>query len=296
MKTKRTLIIATLMAAAIGLSLNACKKDSSTTSTSATDSEGISTSTSATASEMMYDDAFDVVNQSGEQSGVSTSSIKGSPAVDATGTDTVSYSTTAGATITLTPTDPSVFPKTLTVNYGAGVTSANGVTRKGEIIVTLSGKIRVAGTTITVNYNNYSVNGYSLAGTYTMVPNIAANSGVNYSVTVTNGSVTFPGGSVSTYSGSETFTQVGGIGTSSITDDTYQITGGFTYSSASTGSISGVVTTPLIKSADCKDITSGIVALTYKGLSGTLDFGSGTCDDQATLTFGKTVKVITLAR
>jgi len=296
MKTKRTLIIAALTAATIGLSLNACKKDNSTASSSATESEGVSTATSATASEMMYDDAFDVVTQSGEQSGVSTSSIKGSPIVDAAGVDTVTYTTTAGATITLSPTDPSVFPKTLTVNYGAGVTSANGITRKGEIIVTLSGKIRTAGTTITVTYNNYSVNGYGLAGTYVMVPKIAANSGVNYNITVTGGSITFPNGSISTYSGSETFTQVGGIGTLSITDDTYQITGNFSYSSTNTGAITGVVTTPLVKTADCKDITSGVIALTYKGLNGTLDFGSGTCDDQATLTFGKTVKIITLPR
>ena len=297
MKTKRTLIIAVVIAATIGLSLNACKKDSSTTTnSSATETEGINTATSATASEMMYDDAFDVVSQSGEQGGVSTSSINSKQAIDATATDTASYTTTAGATITLTPADASTFPKTLTVNYGAGVTSANGVTRKGELIITLSGKIRAAGTTISVTYNNYSVNGYGLAGTYTMIPQIAADSGVNFSVTVTNGSITLPGGTVSTYSGAETFTQVGGIGSASVTDDTYQITGNFSYSSANTGAITGTVTTPLVKSADCKDIVSGVVALTYKGLSGTLDFGSGTCDNQATLTFGKTVKIITLAR
>jgi len=294
MKTKKNLILCMVTAATIGLSLNACKKDSSTTSTSASESAGITAATSATASETMFDDNFDVVTQSSQQSNLSTSSVSGNKTLDAV--DTATYTTTAGATITITPTDPSVFPKTMTINYGTGVTSANGVTRKGEVIVALSGKLRVAGSVISVTYSNYSINGYSLTGTYAMTPKIAADSGVNYNITVTDGSITSPSGAVSTYSGTETFTQVGGLTTSSIADDTYQITGNFSYSSVSTGSVSGNITTPLSKSTDCKDITSGIVALTYKGLNGTLDFGSGTCDDQATLTFGKTVKIITLAK
>jgi hypothetical protein len=294
MKTKN-LLITCVIAATLGLSLNACKKDSSTTPNNSADEQtGVTLSTSSTSSEMMYDDAFDVATQSSEESGLSTNSVS-SQTVDAMSTNTTSsYTTTAGATITVTPSDPSVFPKTMTIDYGAGVTSANGVTRKGQIIVTLSGKLRVAGSVISVTFNNYFVNSYGLTGTYSLTPQVVSGGGVNFAATVTNGSITFPNGQVSTYSGTETLTQVAGLGTTTVTDDTYNITGNFSYSSTTTGSITGTITTPLVKSADCKDITTGIIAFTYKSLNGTLDFGSGTCDDQATVKFGLTTKTITL--
>ncbi|WP_428331052.1 hypothetical protein [Mucilaginibacter sp.] len=297
MKSKKTIVIC-MFAVAFGLFLNACKKDSSsTTSTTANEAAGVSVSTSATASEMMYDDAFDIVNQSSEQNSLTVSSIGNTPTLDAINTNaTGSYTTTAGATITVVPANSSVFPKTITVDFGTGVTSATGITRKGQIIITLTGKIRVAGTVITATYNNYTVNGYKITGTYSLTPHIVANAGVNYNVTVSNGSITFPSGDVATYSGTETFTQTAGIGTASITDDTYEITGNFSYSNTNGASISGTITTPLVKSADCKDITSGIIAFTYKSINGTLDFGAGTCDNLATVKFGLTTKTITLPR
>ena len=295
MKTKKTIILCMFTFATIGLSLDACKKDNSSTSTTSP-SAGVDASVSATASETMYDDAFGIVAQGSDQTGISSSSIAGTPVVDGLSTSSGTFATSGGATITLLPADPSVFPKTMTIDFGAGIKSADSVTRKGQIIVTLSGKLRVAGSVITVTFNNYSVNGYALTGTYSLTPKIASNSGINYSITVVNGSITFPNGSVSNYSGTEIFTQTGGMSTPSVADDTYAITGNFSYSSTATGSISGTITTALVKSADCKDITSGIIAFNYKGLNGTLDFGSGACDNLATITFGKTVKVITLAK
>jgi hypothetical protein len=297
MKTKN-LFIASIIAAMFSLNLNSCKKDNSTSSTSTDEQSAVTMSTSGTTSELMYDDAFDVVNQSSEQSSLSVNTSNGTAVTNAASIRTVQsgYTTIAGATITLLPADPSVFPKTMTIDFGAGVTDANGNIRKGQMVVALTGKIRVAGSTISVTFNNYSVNSYQLTGTYAMTPVIAAGSGINYSIAVTGGSITFPNGQVSSYSGIETFTQVGGMSTASITDDTYNVTGNFSYSNTSGGAISGSITTPLVKSADCKDITSGTIAFLYKGLNGTLDFGSGTCDNIATVTVGATTKTITLAR
>lgn len=295
MKINNTTIIC-MLAVTTAIGFNACKKDSATSSDTATEQAAVSTSTSGIASEMMYDDAFDVVTQAGEQNNLTVNSTNTQVINSLAENSTFTGTAITGATITLSPQDPSVFPKTMTIDYGTGVTSANGITRKGQIIVNLSGKIRVAGSSISVTFNNYSINSYKLTGTYTLTPKVAANAGVNYIATITDGSITLPNGQVSTYSGTETFTQTAGIGTSSITDDTYEITGTFSYSNTSNGSISATITNPLVKSADCKDITSGTVAFVYKGLSGTLDFGSGTCDNIATIKVGKTTNTITLAR
>lgn len=300
MKTRKSLT-SILITAMIGITFVACKKDSTSpsafTSTTADEQTEVSLATSATSADALYNDAFDVVAQSSEQNSLTTNT-NSTQTVNAVGVNTVqtNYTTTAGAIITISPADPSVFPKTMTIDYGTGIPSKDSITRKGQIIVTLTGKIRVAGSTISVTFNNYSVNGYGLTGTYALTPKIASGGGVNYNVTVINGSITFPNGQGATYSGTENFTQVAGIGTTSITDDTYNITGSFSYSSANTGSITGTIATPLVKSADCKNITSGTISFVYSGLNGTLDFGSGTCDNVATIVVGKTTKTITLPK
>jgi hypothetical protein len=292
-----------MAAVMIVVTFNACSKSGSSTTTSgnANEQASVSASASATASEMLYDDAFDVVTQAADQNNllgsIVVNAINPSKVLDATiGGIPSSFSTISGATITLSPADTSTFPKSMTINYGSGITSANGVTRKGEIIVSLSGKLRNAGSLIAVSFNNYSINSFEIDGTYSITPNVVAGGGVNYNIAVTNGSITSPTGVSSTYSGTETYTQVAGEGTLSVTDDTYNITGDFTLSNGGIGTITGTITTPLSKSTDCKDITSGIIAFTYNNIKGTFDFGTGACDNVATATFGSTTTTITLAK
>jgi len=293
MKTPLNFIRTATILAALVLSTFSCKKDGSS-SQSGNDQTTIDLASSAIGAESLYDDAFDVVAQTSEQSNVSTSSTS-NPTINSTNLSVDSYTAVACAVVTLSPQDPGVFPKTMTIDYGSGCTSVNGITRKGKLTVNLTGKVRSAGSVITVSFDNYSVNGYGLTGTYSLIPVIASGSGVNYNVTISNGSITTPSGAVYTYSGTETFTQTAGIGTTTVTDDTYEITGGFSYS-ANGSSISGTITSPLIRSADCPNITSGTVAFLYKGVNGVLDFGAGTCDNVATVKVGLTTKTITLPR
>lgn len=294
MKTTTLNLIRTgILIAAMLLGTLSCKKDSSS-SQSADEQTTIDLAGSSTGAESLYDDAFDVVVQGSEESGVSVNSTAGLT-VNSAGESLASYTAVACATVTLSPQDPSVFPKTMTIDYGDGCTSVNGITRKGKLVVTLSGKVRTPGSTISVIFDNYSVNGYTLTGTYALTPVAGAGGGVNYTVAITNGSITLPSGAAYTYSADETFTQTGGIGTPDVTDDTYEITGDFTYS-GNGNTITGTVTNPLIRTADCKNITSGTISFVYKGLNGTLDFGSGTCDNIATVKVGVKTSTITLPR
>jgi hypothetical protein len=296
MKTTPKFFRTAALMAVMLLAAISCKKDSSSSSSQTADENTtISLATSSTGAESMYDDAFDVVTESSEQSGVSTNTVAGQT-VNAIGATNYSYVNVACATVTLAPATVGVFPKTLTIDYGtAGCTSNNGVTRKGSLSVTLTGPMRTPGTVVTVVYNNYSVNGYVLAGTYSLTSALASGGGINYTITVANGSITLPAGGVYSYSGTETYTQVAGIGTSTVTDDSYNITGNFTYSGNGT-SITGIIVTPLVRSADCANITSGTIDFTYKNISGLLDFGQGTCDNLATVKVGLTTKTITLPR
>ncbi len=289
MMKKHYLAKASLLALTGWLAVASCKKDGS--SAQATDEQKtINLAASAIASETVFDDAFSAVLQGSEQGGVTIFSV--SAPAERQG---ISFAASVPApVVTVTPSGKDVYPKTVTIDYGSGITSANGITRKGKIIALLSGKLRTPGTLVTVNFDGYAVNGYTVAGTYLVTPSISS-AGVSFKVAVTNGSITFPNGQVNTYSGTETVVQTGGLTTATVADDVYAVTGSFTYSNSNGENITGTITKALVKSFDCKNITSGTIAFVYNNTkNGVLDFGSGTCDNQATVTSGATIKIITL--
>jgi len=295
MKKQLTLIAIGTLFTAILITTVACKKTSTTSNESADEQAAITMASGATGTESLYDDAFDVVTQSSEQSGVNTLTYVTPVTVGTNNLTSNSFTTLSCAQVSISPKDTTTFPKTLTIDYGTGCTATNGITRKGSLSVTLTGKLRSSGTTVTVSFNNYSVNGYLLAGTYSFTPVAASGGGVNFNITVSNGSVTYPTGAVYAYSGTETFTQTAGIGTSTVTDDAYNISGNFAYS-GNGNSITATITNPLVRTTDCPNITTGTITFTYKNLSGLLDFGTGTCDNIATITIGRTTSPVTLLR
>jgi hypothetical protein len=269
MKTFGSIALAAL------ITLSACKKDNDNNSDTDTT---VTLASSGSASQSIYDDAFDVITTEGE-----TSNVNGR--------------VETCATVTLSPADTTTFPKTMTIDFGSGCTSANGITRKGKIIATLSGKIRKSGTTTSVSFSNYYVNNYHVEGTYSITTNSGNGNGINYTTAVSGGKITWPDGATwYNYSGTHTLAQTSGIGTATFTDDVYSWTGGFTTSSSAGKSLTVSITSPLIKSMSCKNIISGVQAFTYNVISGTINYGDGTCDNQATLTVGNKTQPITLPR
>jgi len=188
------------------------------------------------------------------------------------------------------------FPVTLTVDFGSGCTSVDGISRSGSITYIFSGRLSTPGTTVSATFNNYVVNGYHLGGTYS----IQNNSTTSFSLktTVTDGTITYPTDSSYSFSGTKTATMVSG----NITDPStlvFNITGNYTVTNTNTGeSLSAATTTALERKETCLHVDKGIVGFTYtKGnlsAKGTLDYGDGTCDDSALITIGAFTKTITL--
>ncbi|MBM3186540.1 MAG: hypothetical protein FJZ67_09570, partial [Bacteroidetes bacterium] len=50
------------------------------------------------------------------------------------------------------------FPKTVTIDYGTGCVGQNGRTKKGKIIINVSGDMRVAGNTRSLTFENFYIN------------------------------------------------------------------------------------------------------------------------------------------
>lgn len=68
------------------------------------------------------------------------------------------------------------------VDFGDGCTSSNGVIRKGKLLIDITSSILFPGAYVTINFENYHVNGIKLEGERTLT-----NAGIDYN----NGTITF---------------------------------------------------------------------------------------------------------
>lgn len=289
---KSNIIVKTLTAITIGaIIVTSCSKSNSTTTTSDDQATAVTLTASSATSDNLYDDVFNEVMNVNDENGLSTGRI----AADGSENRVDSLGVAHGcAAVTISPKDQSTYPKTIIIDYGAaGCVGANGITRKGQITYTVSGKLHATGTVFTVSFNNYSANGYLVEGTYTITNNSTDNS-LNISTKIMGGKITFPDASYYAYSGTKTMLQTAGMSTTTPGDDIYSVTGNNSCSSSAGNTVTITITTPLIKNASCKNIVSGTAGIAYNYIKGVFDYGNGTCDNQATLTIGNSVQAITL--
>lgn len=194
--------------------------------------------------------------------------------------------------IAVSPND-STYPKTVTIDYGAGCLCRDGKFRKGAIILHYTKPLRVSGAVLTITLRDYYVNRAHIEGKK-IITNLS-NAGVRtYSVVVVDGKVTWPNGRGFKYEKTKTVTQVHGSETITVRDDVFSIEG-----RSRTTYNSGVVVvknteSPLIKAVECNWISKGILKITINDRQLFLDYGNGTCDDKAVLTWNGKEKIITL--
>ena len=191
----------------------------------------------------------------------------------------------ACVTITVDNLTPNVFPKVITIDFGTGCT-ANNITRKGKLKVTLSGLVSTPKATMKIERENYYVNGLKVEGTVVYVNETVTPNIPQWSRTITNGKLTNLEGMVFLNSGTHTIKQMEGVGTPLVlSDNTYEMTqGNHTVSKENGPSLTLTVAESLIKKYDCNYVSKG--KLTVKGslLNGTIDYGNGDCDNKFTYT------------
>lgn len=202
------------------------------------------------------------------------------------------------ATIT---NDTSVTPYRLTIDFGTtNCQSADGKYRRGQIIVVYTGRYRDPGHTHTISFNNYFVNDHQVLGSKTVTHTGNTNAGGPiYSINV-NGQIQLAnsGGTIS-WTGSRTRTWMAGYDTQVWSDDVYQVTGSGTFTRANGDQYQLSITKPLDIALACQWIRSGTIQLmvantAYSTPVRTVDYGNGSCDDQATVTGARGTRTFTL--
>jgi hypothetical protein len=186
--------------------------------------------------------------------------------------------------IQINNTNPGVFPKVFTVDFGAGCTF-NGITRSGILIITLSDYLLNNGSVMTIERNNYYVNGNKIDGTVTYTNQTTNTAIPQWIRTIANGQITFSNGQVFTHSGTRTVRQIEGVTTATLADNVYEIiAGNHTVNRSNGSSLTATIVTPLIRKFSCNYLSQGSLDLQGTYLDGILDYGNNTCDNQATYT------------
>jgi hypothetical protein len=200
-------------------------------------------------------------------------------------------------TVTITKLTANDFPKQVVIDFGTGCLGRDGKTRKGKVITVYTGRLRVPGSKATTTFDGFYVNAVHVEGTHTIQNNSTSSVRV-ITRTVENGKLSRPNGNYILWNATHTNTQVAGLGTPNFHfDDAFSITGNVSAENSRNGVVntwSRSITSPLQKKATCRWFDAGTVSITRKGQTGTLDYGTGTCDNKATITFNNNSRTITL--
>jgi hypothetical protein len=187
-------------------------------------------------------------------------------------------------------------PRTLTINFGSTNCLCNdGRYRRGIINVSYTGGYRDSASVHTITFTNYYVNDHQLLGTKT-VTNMGHNASGNlhFSVSVNGQMITADGRTIN-WTSNRDREWILGESTPTRFDDVYLITGTASGSSSTGNSFTATTISPLRYEVSCHHLVSGSLSITPSSKPvRTVDFGSGSCDNQATVTINGNVYTITL--
>lgn len=199
------------------------------------------------------------------------------------------------ATATL---DTTTSPRSLTIDFGTTncpCTNWDSKNRRGKIIATWTGRYRDAGTVITHKTENYYLNDNKLIWNHTATNNgPGTNGNYTFSVKAENCSYETTDGTF-TWNSTRSREWLQGYSTLTPFDDVYLITGSASGKNRIGDDYTINIDEALRKNIGCRWFVSGKITLTSAGKDDrTLDYGSGTCDNKAVLSYRNKTYDITL--
>lgn len=191
-----------------------------------------------------------------------------------------------------------------TIDFGTeGCTLENGNVLKGKITISFSGNFMTPEHTITYSFDQFYHNGKKIQGSKTINRSLkstellaAIHPVFTYAVDMT---VTFEDGSVYTRTGNLVKEMVEGYDTKgNWSDNVFLVTGSSTTTMPNGDTSSSTIKTPLRYEMVCKKPfpVSGTVLKVKNGVETLVDYGTGECDNLATVTVGGVTTTIELKK
>jgi hypothetical protein len=306
---KSTSLITRLMTTATFASLIivGCKKESSQSLSPQQEEQAATISTqSETQTELVSNDIFDNVMGASNDVGIQGTGVFGrlaSGRESSTGAD-LKTDTTNSFNVTITHlSSTEFFPLQIVIDFGAGGICKDGHTRYGKITTVYTGHLLVPGKSATTTFDGYKIDSISVTGTHVLT-NTSTSSQMQFTTDMTDGKLTAPSGNYISWTRHRVLTQIEGNGTPAWPiDDVFSLTG-TTSAKAQAGDVlvawNSEITEPLIKKFTCPWIEKGVMKVRRENLAvnsqwtAVLDFGTGDCDNKASLTINGKEYQITL--
>jgi len=189
----------------------------------------------------------------------------------------------SGPTVTVDPADTlDGFPVTMVIDYGTTgiIDSIDHKVRKGTITCVFSNYWHIVGSYVKVNLDNFTVNGVTYACDSMKVTHSATNA---FQHQVFEGKCMNASWNLE-WSALRTYTQTAGAGDFDPYNDVFSLTGNANGVNREGKAYEVHIASPIVKRSSCSWIESGRLDLTPEGLATrSIDFGTGNCDNQATL-------------
>ena len=189
------------------------------------------------------------------------------------------------------------FPKTIKIDYGTGCTSHRGHVKKGKIIVEISDSMLVAGSIKTVRSEDFYVDNMKI-DIAAVIKNMGKNNKGNWVViTKYDEIINSPSGNILKESYCDTTEWLSGFETVEVSDDVFYKSGSGVKTLNDSIKYSHNIILPLLYDRSCESlILSGIIDIYRKDKHAVIDYGNGTCDNIATVTYNDTTETIDLKR
>jgi len=170
------------------------------------------------------------------------------------------------------------------LDYGEGCTTKRQHEAKGKIIIHIDPSIETATVNMTYSFENFYINDKKIEGSVQKLRSRTNANGNPQSQITKNIKIIQEGGAYSTIEGQRTREWIDGQGNELWGDNVFSITGNWTITKKDGTVFTTTIIEPLIRTLACRFIITGLVEIKKADTMSQLDYGSGECDDIATIT------------
>ena len=187
--------------------------------------------------------------------------------------------------------------KEVTIAFADDCQLRNGNTVSGTIYLSYAKDMEAATKVLTYSLENFVFNGVSVEGGSSITRTRSNENGNPQSVAEAGYSATWPNGDPATYNGTRTREWAEGFGSGTWGDNVFLTTGNATYTNRLGNTWNRTIVVPLRRELACRFLVSGVMEISRNANTASIDFGDGSCDNKAVVTFpDETTREINLRR